>query len=77
MLDLEGDVSALPFLGSGMIMDGVHYLGHSFVLQILWHNVVWTSIISGPPCLSSYVRILSVPVYLSPFSVPNASSREY
>ena len=43
---------------------------HSFVLQILWHSVVRTFSISGPPCLN---RSASVPGDFPPFSVHNAS----
>ena len=57
-----------------MILDWVHSFGHSFVFQILWHSVVNTFIISGPPCVSSSAGMLSVPGDFPPFSVRNASS---
>ena len=49
-------------------------MGHSFVFQILWHSVMKTFIISGPPCLNNSARMLSAPDDLSPFSVRTASS---
>ena len=63
-----------PFFGNGMIMDLVHSLGHSFVFQILWHSVVRTFIISGPPCLSCSAGMLSALGDFPHFSIRNASS---
>ena len=55
----------------------IESLGHSFVFQILWHSVVTTFIISGPPCLSSSAGTLSALGDFPPFSVRVASSTSF
>ena len=64
----------LPFLGSVIISDWVHGVGHSPVLQILLQISLKTSIMVSPPAWTSSAGILSTPADCSFFNDATAIS---
>ena len=64
----------LPFLGSVIISDWVHGVGHSPVLQILLQISVRTSVMVSPPAWTSSAGILSTPADFPFFSDATAIS---
>ena len=64
----------LPFLGSVLIKDSVHGVGHSPVCQILWQIVVRAVITSSPPAWTSSAGSLSAPADFPFFNEYTATS---
>ena len=64
----------LPFLGSVIVKDCVHAVGHSPVCQILPQIVVRAVIISSPPAWTSSAGLLSTPAVFPFFNDCTAAS---
>ena len=68
----------LPFLGSVMISDWIHGVGHSPVCQILLQIVVSVVIKASPPASISSAGMLSIPAdfpFFRDFTAASTSSR--